>query len=106
MSKVEAVKKAIWESRYKHTPVGRSLLVTLYGSDVSWEEAHGPMFVDLWDTLDAEARAAIEAMREPTGEMTEAFYRAYERPLSPDRWENPFSNGMEAMIDAALKETP
>lgn len=50
------------------------------------------------------ARATIEPMREPTTGMAEAFYRAYERPLSPDRWESRFSNAMEAMIDEALRE--
>ena len=54
----------------------------------------------------ARTRAAIEPMRDPTAPMVEAFYRACERPLSPDRWESKFSNAMEAMIDEALRENP
>ncbi len=50
------------------------------------------------------ARAAIAAMREPTEEMVEMFYRAYERPLSAERWESNFSNAIEAFFDAALQE--
>lgn len=39
--------------------------------------------------------------RNPTIEMVEAFYRAYDRPLSPHRWETKFDNAWEALIAAA-----
>jgi hypothetical protein len=44
------------------------------------------------------ARAAIEAMREPTPEMVEAAYEAFTFP------ETDLERGYTAMIDAALKE--
>lgn len=53
-----------------------------------------------WD-LEAMAVAAIEAMREPTDRMRQAFY-SLDQPGEP----TPCLDGWQAMIDAALSRSP
>lgn len=58
-----------------------------------------------WDI--AAAKAAIEAMREPTREMVEAFDAGYAQGFAVIGVGNPVREGLDAMIDAALgKEKP
>jgi hypothetical protein len=56
---------------------------------------------DNWKSYASMARAAIEAMREPTDEMVDAGRIA--RMNVAGGYDGP--SGWEAMIDAALKET-
>lgn len=71
---IERVAKAIWEK----SPV--------------WKKGNGAR---AWELYREEARAAIEAMREPTGDMRAARFRARGRGGQAEH---------EAMIDAALQE--
>ncbi|CAM5769829.1 hypothetical protein [Bosea minatitlanensis] len=74
--------------------VARALAAMEYGEDVD----------DVWETHIPHARAAIAAMREPTGGMGEAAERwadksSYYLEMDPaDVW--------RAMIDVALEEKP
>ena len=52
------------------------------------------------NSASVEIAQAYLNMLEPTIQMVEAFYRAYGKPLSPDRWESPFDNAWEALIKA------
>lgn len=45
-----------------------------------------------------------EELMEPSIEAIGAFYRAYEKPLSPDTWESYFGNAWKALIAQLLKE--
>jgi hypothetical protein len=56
---------------------------------------------DQWERLADWARAALEAMREPTIDMTEAGYEAYRKADQPA-----LSTSYKAMIDAALTTSP
>lgn len=63
----------------------------------SWDGGALPMGIPAWECWEGEARAAIEAMREPTQEMHEAaadFHRF--RLSTPAEYRH--------MIDAALKD--
>jgi hypothetical protein len=56
-----------------------------------------------WDHAAAAARAAIEAMREPTEAMVDAASAAAQKPTG---WHMVYRNIYRAMIDTALKDTP
>lgn len=54
-----------------------------------------------WRKFEIEARAAIEAMREPTNAMVEASNREWDGRMS-----HRSSGAWQAMIDAALSPSP
>ena len=59
-----------------------------------------------WKLYVREARAAIEAMREPTEEMFVAAYAVNGGKWTDDEYEPPPKICWSAMIDAALKPHP
>lgn len=71
-------------------------------SDTSWDDE----FQEIKTTYLIQARAAIEAMREPSTAMVDAAYAAhdaYEAAPEPKAWLGLISTH-RAMIDAALSE--
>jgi hypothetical protein len=80
---VERVARAIWETREGRFP---PRVQQRFGEGEPWTHA----------ATMAEARAAIAAMREPTDEQRNAYYRMRGTVMMDAEW--------NAMIDAALGE--
>lgn len=59
-----------------------------------------------WRSCEDEARAAIEAMRDPTEAMTLAMLQAWETPPGEDADSSDMTPNWKAAIDAALAEIP
>ena len=88
---IERVARAVWEDQGWHHYTDIEDASTRVNH--KWED----LPEDEKAIAHCEARAAIEAMREPTQEMRGAVVKAEEPPGG-------FTRGYQAMIDAALKE--
>jgi hypothetical protein len=86
MSTIERVAKAIWLRR-----IGQWVETGQGAAFIPWESVSAQQRVDMLD----QARAAIAALREPTEPMVVAGLRV-----------GKFDGEWQAMIDAALAETP
>lgn len=93
MTMVERVAKAIYETALERAPLLNPLGFTV--DYPGWEDLEDP---DRTSAL-GEARAAIEAMREPTEAMLGAFDR-----MTDDSGSVLVKTGYRAMISAALSE--
>lgn len=98
---IERVARALWAEREKQFPKFAQR------SPDTLDETTGAL-----DTMRAQARAAIAAMREPTGEMKDAGADSYGVP-TPAIGSLPLSvisgqptKAWKAMIDAALTRAP
>lgn len=92
MDMVEKVARAMWDKR-------REALLGLAWPPLSlWEHENEALRED----VRAEARAAIEAMREPSGEMIEDGWSAVIGSLNDNE---AVARIYRAMIDAALSNT-
>jgi hypothetical protein len=67
---------------------------------LTWPTKSDPEYIQTVHTYLRDARAAIEAMREPTEEMIKASNREWDGRMS-----HRSSGAWQVMIDAALKET-
>jgi hypothetical protein len=93
MTMIERVARAQWEARRKWSAEHYDMPVPL--------EEWGDGSLPISNGIMQEARAAIEAMREPTDAMISDGWLTSDR----DGWDGP-GTCWNWMIDAALKETP
>lgn len=100
-SMIERVAERMFERRRVKNPFAHQ---AIWGGPISYAEvkegiAAGHLVEHALDEVKADARAAIEAMREPTEAMVNTpTVDAYENCAADMIW--------RSMIDAALKETP
>lgn len=77
--------------------VAKALCINNHGNPEEKINVERTGFELRWHLYIKDAKAAIQAMHEPTEKMIEAAFGKHEKP-------NPFRTAWYAMIDAALKE--
>lgn len=91
---VERVAEAIWRTKMDGNMFGLRPAALKHQSQ------------DNRDKYLAIARAAIEAMREPTPHMIEEGWDADKTTYESGGWNGQIDDAWRAMIDASLKDTP